>query len=96
MALADRQSQLGATVDLLRTGALARADTILQSTSTAVAQGELSTTDLLLARRARTDIALKIMDLQFQQHLAQNDLRHVLGLDTPVLRTLQEATWPSK
>ena len=41
-ALSDRQAQLGATVDLLRTGALARADTILQSTSAAVTQGGVS------------------------------------------------------
>jgi hypothetical protein len=80
----------------LRTDALPRADGILQSTSTAVAQGELSTTDLLLARRARTDIALKTMDLEFQLFLAQNELRQVLGLDATMLKSLQEATWPTR
>ena len=95
-ALRARHATLSATLDTLRSDALARADAILQSTSDAVNQGELSTTDLLLARRARTEVALKAMDLEFQIFLTGNQLRQVLGLDVPLLRSVQDATWPSK
>lgn len=96
VALRQRHATLSATLVSLRADALARADAILQSTSDAVTQGELSTTDLLLARRARTEVALKAMDLEFQIFLTGNQLRQVLGLDVPLLRSVQDATWPSK
>jgi len=95
-ALRARHATLSAALDTLRSDTLARADAILQSTSDAVNQGELSTTDLLLARRARTEVALKAMDLEFQIFLTGNQLRQVLGLDVPLLRSVQDATWPSK
>ena len=36
------------------------------------------------------------MDLEFQIFLTGNQLRQVLGLDVPLLRSVQDATWPSK
>jgi cobalt-zinc-cadmium efflux system outer membrane protein len=94
-ALRERQQALAASLATLQADALARADGILSATSDAVSQGELSTTDLLLARRARTDVALKVMDLQLQLFLVQNDLRQVLGLDAPDVRRMQGVSWPT-
>ncbi|MBS1816826.1 MAG: TolC family protein [Acidobacteria bacterium] len=95
LALRDRARTLSASLDALRQTALARATDVLTATTDAVNQGELSTTDLLLARRTRTDLSLKVMDLQLQLFLAQNALRQVLGLDAPVARRVQGATWPT-
>lgn len=94
-ALRDRQATLAAGLAAMKDTALARANTILSSTADAVSQGELSTTDLLLARRARTDATLKVMDLQFQLFLVQNALRQVLGLDAPLTQRTQGVTWPA-
>lgn len=94
-ALRDRQASLLATLNALEADALPRAIGILTSTSDAVNQGELSTTDLLLARRTRTDLSLRVMDLQLQLFLVQNELRQVLGIDAPVVRRIQGATWPT-
>ena len=69
LALRDRRAAIAAALDRLRGDALTRASGILASTSEAVSQGELSTTDLLLARRARTDVTLRVMDLQLQLFL---------------------------
>jgi cobalt-zinc-cadmium efflux system outer membrane protein len=94
-ALRARQTAIGTVLDALRGDALTRANSILASTSDAVNQGELSTTDLLLARRARTDVTLRTMDLQLQLFLVQNELRQALGVDAPVVRRIQGVTWPT-
>ena len=94
-SLRTRHASISAALDALKTDALTRANSILTSTAEAVSQGELSTTDLLLARRARTDVTLRMMDLQLQLYLVQNDLREVLGLDAPVVRRIQGVTWPT-
>jgi cobalt-zinc-cadmium efflux system outer membrane protein len=91
-----REALLAASLDALSGDALARASTILTSTSDAVNQGELSTTDLLLARRARADLTFKVMDLRLQLFLVKNELRQVLGTDAPVVRRIQGATWPTR
>ena len=93
---ADAEALLAASLDALSGDALARASTILTSTSDAVNQGELSTTDLLLARRARADLTFKVMDLRLQLFLVKNELRQVLGTDAPVVRRIQGATWPTR
>jgi outer membrane protein, heavy metal efflux system len=93
LALHERQTSIAAALDTLSSQSLARANGILTATSEAVNQGELSTTDLLLARRTRTEVALKVMDLQFELFRVQNELRHVLGLDAPILRGIQGAKW---
>jgi cobalt-zinc-cadmium efflux system outer membrane protein len=90
-----RQASLTSALDALKTSALTRADTILTTTESAVNQGELSTTDLLLARRARADVTLKLMDLQLQLYLVQNDVRQLLGTDAPAARQIQGTTWPA-
>lgn len=93
LALHARQTSIAAALGALRGDALTRANGILTATSAAVGQGELSTTDLLLARRTRSEVALKVMDLQFELFRVQNELRQVLGLDVPVLRGIQGARW---
>jgi hypothetical protein len=35
------------------------------------------------------------MDLELQLFLVQNELRQVLGIDAPVVRRIQGATWPT-
>ena len=90
-----RQVALGTALQTLEQGALTRADSILTTTADAVNQGELSTTDLLLARRGRTDVTLKVMDLQLQLFLVQNELRQLQGIDAPAVERIQGATWPT-
>ena len=90
-----RQNTIRSLLGSLNVDALSRANSILTSTSDAVNQGELSTTDLLLARRARTDVTRRMMDLQLQLFLVQNELRQVLGLDAPIVRRVQGITWPT-
>jgi len=94
-ALRARQDAVRTLLDSLTADALSRANGILTSTSDAVNQGELSTTDLLLARRARTDITLRVMDLELQLFLIQNELRQATGVDTPVVRRVQGVIWPN-
>jgi cobalt-zinc-cadmium efflux system outer membrane protein len=94
-SLRTRHASIAAALDALSHDALTRANSILTSTSDAVSQGELSTTDLLLARRARTDVTLRMMDLQLQLYLVQNAVRQVLGLDAPAVRRIQGVTWPT-
>jgi outer membrane protein TolC len=94
-ALTERQTALTQTLRTLQADGVPKAESIFASTMAAVEQGELSTTDLLLARRNRTDLVLKVMDIQFQLFLTQNELRHVLGLDAPIVQRLQGGTWPT-
>lgn len=95
-ALRQRYATLRSAASGLRTEALTQADAILAATAAAVTQGELSTTDLLLARRSRTEIALKVMEIDYQVFVTATRLRHVLGLDAPVVRHVQETIWPAK
>jgi cobalt-zinc-cadmium efflux system outer membrane protein len=94
-ALRTRHDTIRALLDTLTADALSRANGVLTSTADAVNQGELSTTDLLLARRARTDVTLRVMDLQLQLFLIQNELRLAAGVDTPVVRRVQGVIWPN-
>ncbi|MFN8058950.1 MAG: TolC family protein [Vicinamibacterales bacterium] len=93
-ALAERRAAISDALGRLQGDVRERADRVLESTAAAVAQGELGMTDLLLARRTRTELALKILDLRFQGFDADNELRHTLALDAPLIRQLQGAAWP--
>lgn len=92
-SLRDREQSLSMALTALRDGALSRATSVFTSTNAAVGQGELSTTDLLLARRTRTEVTLRVMELQRDLFLVQNELRHVLGTDTTTVRRLEGARW---
>ena len=89
-SLAERRASLEATARRLRDEAIPRSASILEATVAAVGQGELSTTDLLLARRTHTELMLKAMELQWSAFTAGNALRQALGLDAELARTAAE------
>ena len=92
-ALLERRTTLARTLADLRDQALPRSKSVLDSTLAAVTQGELSTTDLLLARRTHTELVLKVMDMQFAAFSAGNDLRQSLGLDAGLIRRNEGKPW---
>jgi outer membrane protein, heavy metal efflux system len=83
-----RKGFLEATLGTLQNEAIPRSKSVLDATVTAVTQGEMSMTDLLLARRTHTELLLKVMDLQFDSFSVRNDLRRALGLDADVARSV--------
>jgi len=89
-SLAERRASLEAAARRLREEAIPRSASILEATVAAVGQGELSTTDLLLARRTHTELMLKAMELQWSAFTAGNALRQALGLDAELARTAAE------
>ena len=93
VALLEGRTTLARTLADLRDQALPRSKSVLDSTLAAVNQGELSTTDLLLARRTHTELVLKVMDLQFAAFSAGNDLRQSLGLDADLIRGNEGKPW---
>ena len=80
-SLAERRTTLEHALGELKEHALALSKGVLDSTVAAVNRGQLSMTDLLLARRTHADLTLKVMDLQFNAFSARNELRRALGLD---------------
>jgi outer membrane protein, heavy metal efflux system len=86
LGLLERRKVLERSLEDLRDNALPRSKGVLDATLAAVNQGELSTTDLLLARRTHADLVLKVMDLQFAAFSTRNDLRQALGLDAELIR----------
>jgi len=92
-ALLERRATLEGTLRKLREGALPRSKRVLDSTVAAFNQGELSMTDLLLARRTHTDLVLKVMELAYGAFSARNDLRQALGLDAELVRQREGDSW---
>ena len=80
-SLAERRATVEHILGELKGEALPRSKRVLDSTVAAVNRGQLSMTDLLLARRTHAELTLKVMDLQFGAFSARNDLRQALGLD---------------
>ena len=80
-ALLARKASMEATLRTLRDEAVPASKGVLESTLSAVTQGGMSMTDLLLARRTHTELLLKVMDLQFGLFTVRNALRRTLGLD---------------
>jgi outer membrane protein, heavy metal efflux system len=85
-ALRERRGELGGVLGRLRDEALPRSQRVLDSAVIGVNHGELSMTDLLLARRTHTDVVLKVMELELAVLEAGNQLRHALGLDGDIAR----------
>jgi outer membrane protein, heavy metal efflux system len=92
-ALLQRKATLERTLDALLGQALPRSKSVLDSTVAAFSQGELSMTDLLLARRTHNDLVLKVMDLQFDVFSTRNELRQALGLDAELVRKTGGGSW---
>jgi cobalt-zinc-cadmium efflux system outer membrane protein len=76
-----RRAFLQSTVTRLRTEGIVRSEGVLAATEKAFNAGQVSLTDLLLARRAHIDLTLNVLDLQFDHFSVRNDLRRALGLD---------------
>ncbi|APR81873.1 Heavy metal RND efflux outer membrane protein, CzcC family protein [Minicystis rosea] len=65
----------------LDTVAVPKSTGILDATTKAFEQGQVSMTDLLLARRTHLSLVLTQMDLHFEHFSVRSDLRHTLALD---------------
>ena len=89
-ALLERKGFLESTLGLLQDQALPKSKAVLDAAVSAVSQGEVGMTELLLARRTHIDLLLKVMDLQFDAFSVRNDLRRALGLDAKVAGALLE------
>lgn len=81
--LLDRKVFLEATLKTLDGTAVPKSTTVLATTSKAFDSGQVSMTDLLLARRTHLALVLTQLDLHFEHFGVRNGLRHTLGLDTP-------------
>lgn len=80
-ALWRRKAAVEVSLQTLRAQALPRSASVLESTLKAFDQGQVSMTDLLLARRTHVTLVLTQMDLRFDFFSVRNDLRRALGLD---------------
>ena len=79
-SLREREARLYAALSAARFSSLPKSLAILEATQKAAALGELSMTDLLLARRQHTELALRVLDLEGQLF----DVRTALRRDTAV------------
>jgi cobalt-zinc-cadmium efflux system outer membrane protein len=95
-ALLEREATLENTLAALVGEALPRSKSVLDSTLSAFSQGELSMTDLLLARRTHNDLALRVMDLQFELFTTRSELRRALGLDAELARQAEGESWKTR
>lgn len=87
-ALERRKEFLESTLLIFQEQAVPKSKSVLDAAVTAVSQGGMSMTDLLLARRTHTDLLLKVMDLEFDAFSVRNGLRRALGLDAEVARAV--------
>lgn len=80
-ALEGRRRSLERSLGVLEHQALPKSTGVLASIGKAFDQGQVSLTDLLLARRNHLQIQLGIIDLRYDTFGVRNELRRVLGLD---------------
>jgi cobalt-zinc-cadmium efflux system outer membrane protein len=79
--LASRRAFLQRGLETLEKEAIPRSENILLTTSKAFDQGQVSLTDLLIARRTHIGLLLGVLDLKFDFFSVRSELRRVLGLD---------------
>jgi outer membrane protein, heavy metal efflux system len=84
--LARRKEFLERTLRTLTNDAVPRSKAILDTTTAAFARGQVSMTDLLLARRTHIALMVNLMDVRFDYLQTRNELRRVLGLDAELVR----------
>jgi len=72
--------------DIQRT-ALPRSNEVVGSTTTAYQRGQISLTDLLIARREHAALELEEADTRFALFSVENELRRALGIDQNLVRT---------
>lgn len=76
-----KESALATAAKTFDTAALPRSSGVLDATSLAFSRGQVSMTDLLLARRTHLALVLSRMDVRFDLFSVRNDIRRALGLD---------------
>jgi cobalt-zinc-cadmium efflux system outer membrane protein len=79
--LASRRAILEKGLAALEKEAVPRSESILATTNKAFDQGQVSLTDLLIARRTHISLLLGVLDLKFDFFSVRSELRRVLGLD---------------
>ncbi|MFT3767330.1 MAG: TolC family protein [Minicystis sp.] len=79
--LLSRKAFVESAIKTLDTVAVPKSTGILEATTRAFEQGQVSMTDLLLARRTHLSLVLGQMDFHFEHFSVRSDLRHTLALD---------------
>ena len=92
--LLEKRRALTGILDRLDHEAIPKSSQVLGASTEAYHRGQLSLTDVLLARRTHADLVLKEMDLQFESFGVRNDLRRVLGMDAALARDLFQESRP--
>jgi len=83
--LMSRRDFLERGLATLEKEAVPRSQSVLTTTSKAFDQGQVSLTDLLMARRTHITLLLTVLDLKFDFFSVRSELRRVLGLDNAEL-----------
>ncbi len=79
--LMSRRDFLERGLSTLQKDAVPRSQNVLITTNKAFDQGQVSLTDLLMARRTHITLLLTVLDLKFDFFSVRSELRRVLGLD---------------
>ncbi len=76
-----RRRVLQSKLENIQKSALPRSKDVVESTTTAYTRGQISMTDLLLARRDHASLLLEEADTRFALFNVENELRRALGID---------------
>jgi outer membrane protein, heavy metal efflux system len=82
-----RRRLLQKKLDDIQHGALPRSNEVVGSTTVAYQRGQISLTDLLIARREHAALELEEADTRFALFSVENELRRALGIDQNLVRT---------
>ncbi len=80
-ALSSRRRALDQVIATLTDQSIPRARAVLAAEEKGLAEGQVDTTDLLLARRQAIGLELQVLDLRFELFATKNELRRGLGFD---------------
>lgn len=72
---------LSATLQKLEADLVPRADAVLAAQEKGLAEGQLDTTDLLMARRQAIALRLQALELRYELFTTKNEIRRVYGAD---------------
>jgi len=76
-----RRRLLQSKLESIQKAALPRSNEVVSSTTTAYERGQISLTDLLIARREHAALELEEADTRFALFSVENELRRALGID---------------
>jgi outer membrane protein, heavy metal efflux system len=85
-SLSIRRRLLQNKLDNIQNTALPRSNDVVESTTTAYERGQISLTDLLIARREHAALELEQADTRFALFIVENELRRALGIDQNLVR----------